>query len=434
MCLAPDLPKLIGRVLAVGLAMALAAAPASADPAAAAAESAPVSAPSSDLAATLRTIPEIHHGNPSSPYALAAPLTHQGSDLITDQVELHAHVGAITAAWTGSAAFEQALAPSYRGVLNEAYLDRAIGGLHASIGKKVLSWDVGLGFRPLDVLQQEDRRALYTYALEGIVCLCLESFGQDSAWTVVFANPGRGTAADARNDTSGAVRYYRRIGTVDAYAVARYSARERAQFGSSMSWVGGESLEAHASLLYQRRHEVGINALTLAGRPALSHGDPITTVDRPSAWLALLGSTWTHESGLSLLAEAWFDGTSYRKADWDALRALDLRQLAALGQTGVPAAAVAANLAFSSTYYQLNNLLRENLLARASYKIDKFTPSLDVLTTPHDGGVVATVSCTYEGNRMRIDSGLRVLTGRPTSAYRLAPENRVLFLGASWFF
>jgi hypothetical protein len=201
--------------------------------------------------------------------------------------------------------------------------------------------------------------------------------------------------------------------------------------------VVNENLELHASGLYQRRYEVSIDDLTLAGAGAheipLSAGDPIATVARYRAARALLGTTLSSEDGWSVLAEAWYDGTAYAIDDWQALRALAARQLALLGQPGLPAAAIAGNLAYASSYYLPSNLLRENLLVHASWKIDQFTPALDLLSTPADDGVVATVSGSYEGNRMRVDLGLRLFTGRADSAYRQMPANRVFYLGASFF-
>jgi hypothetical protein len=382
----------------------------------------------------VRAIPEVHHAYPASPYAPADAITGQGYDRLVDQIELRAHGGGFSLVWTGSAVAQQNAAPAYSGTLNEAYHDSEWRGAHWSIGKKAMSWDVGLAFRPLDVVQQEDRRALYTFALDGIPVIAAEVLDADSAWTVLVANPGSGEARAARDDGSVAARYYRRIGSLDWYAVSRLSRRDRAQAGSSFSWVANESLEWHGSLLYQRRSEKNFNSLALTpGAPPLSASDPTVVREDFNAVLALAGGTWTNEAGWSFIAEGWYDGTAYRKSDWDALRALTARQLALRGRPGVPELAIDGNLAYSTRYYQYSNLLRENLLARVSVKIEKFTPSLDVLATPRDGGLVATASCGYEGDRSRVDAGLRVLGGRADSAYRRAPESRVFYIAGSFF-
>lgn len=393
-----------------------------------------------DLALALRSIPQLPHANPASPYALSLPITRLDSDAITDEVEVRAHRDGLSLVWTGSALVQQDVAPVYSGVLDEAVLDRDWAGLRWSIGKKVLSWDVGFGFRPLDVVQQENRRALLVYALEGIPGISAEAYGAMSAWTFVLANPGRGTADQPRNDASVAARYYRRIDGIDSYAVARLSRREEAQTGVSMSWVASDSLELHASALYQRRYELALNSLAGpaasqpgAGALLLAPGDPVGTVARSNAARALIGTTVSSADGWSVLAEAWYDGASYATGDWVALRALTARQLALLGLPGVPATAAAGNLAYSTSYYLPSNILRENLLVHTSWKIDQFTPALDLLTTPGDGGVVATVSGAYEGNRMRLDLGMRMFTGRADSAYRQFAVNRIFYLGASFF-
>jgi len=399
-----------------------------------AADAAPSAAPGS-LAVALRSIPQLPHANPASPYALGLPVTRLAADSITDEVELRAHRDRFSLVWTGIGTVQQDSAPSSSGVLDEAVVDADWAGWRWSIGKKVLSWDVGFGFRPLDIVQQEDRRALVVYALEGIAGVSAESFGANSAWTFVLANPGRGTAAQARDDASLALRYYERSGATDAYAAARLSRRDELQLGASAAWVASEALEWHASMLVQQRYELLVNSLVHApdGALPLSTGDPMRTEGRRHALRALVGTTWTGAAGGSVLAEAWHDGTTYARADWLALRALDARQLALLAGPGVPAAAVAGNLAQSSRYYLPPDLLRDNLLIHASLKIDAVTPAFDVLETPADGGVVATLSNAYEGDRFRLDTGLRWFTGRAGSAYRDLPVRRVFYLGASWF-
>ena len=412
-----------------GAGSADAAAPGPADAGAAA---------SGGAALALRTIPQLPRGNEHSQYASSLPLTHLAGDSITDQLELRLHRDRWSLVWTGQGTVQQDARPAAAGVLDEAVLDADWAGLRWSLGKKVLSWDVGFGFRPLDIVQQENRRALLVYALEGIPGISAEAFGSSSAWTFVVANPGRGEADQPRNDGSLAVRYYQRVEGVDGYAAARLSRREQGQGGASFSWVASDEMEWHASALYQQRYELSLNGLALdaapaSGAPVLAASDPTRTVARRHALRALVGTTWTNEDGWSLLAEAWHDGTAYARADWTALQRLDARQLALLDAPGVPPGAVAGNLAYSNASYLPPDLLRDNLLLHVTRKIDALTPALDLLGTPADGGLVATLSAAYEGNHFRLDTGLRWFTGRSGSAYRELPIQRVFYLGASWF-
>ncbi len=173
--------------------------------------------------------------------------------------------------------------------INELTYDQHLAGGFLTAGKKVMSWDVGYAFRPLDVVQREDRRALNPLALEGVPMLAWERYDADSATTIAWANPARGRAARAdeqRDDEALAIRHYRQRGPRDEYAVLRLSRRNGIEAGASFSQVASEGLELHASLLWQQRPE---------------HGGK-----------ALAGFTWTTESKLSLVGEAWTDRSAPR--------------------------------------------------------------------------------------------------------------------------
>jgi hypothetical protein len=185
-------------------------------------------------------------------------------------------------------------------LVNELSLERPLAGGFATVGKKVVSWDVGYAFRPLDVVQQEDRRALNPVALEGIPMLAWEAFDAQRAITIVWTNPGHGKREQPRGDGALAMRLYRQQGSTDQYAVLRVSARNGLEGGVSFSHVAGDELEWHGSMLAQQRHDEW-------------------TVNRyaPPQWQrhggggkALAGFTWTTESKFSVLGEAWLDRTA----------------------------------------------------------------------------------------------------------------------------
>lgn len=176
--------------------------------------------------------------------------------------------------------------------INELSLERPFGAGFLSAGKKVMSWDVGYAFRPLDVVQQEDRRALYTTSLVGVPMLAWESFDADRAITVVLSNPGSGRKDQPRDDGALAVRLYRQNGARDEYAVLRLSERNGVEGGASFSHVVNEGLELHGSLLWQQRHDEWIAQRWRR---------------RDGGGKALAGINWTSESKFSVLLEAWID-------------------------------------------------------------------------------------------------------------------------------
>lgn len=183
------------------------------------------------------------------------------------------------------------------GRINELSLERPLAGGFATVGKKVMSWDVGYAFRPLDVVQQEDRRALNPAALEGIPMLAWEAFDAERAVTVVWTNPGHGKREQPRGDGALAVRLYRQQDSTDQYAVLRVSARNGLEGGVSFSHVADDELEWHGSVLLQQRHETWMaDGHSFPGWRRYSGGGK-----------ALAGFTWTTESKFSVLGEAWVD-------------------------------------------------------------------------------------------------------------------------------
>jgi len=381
----------------------------------------------------LRAIPEIHDDNPNSPFALAVPLTNMGKDRSREELELRTAWHGINLVATARSSAKSGARPDNELAINELYYDATLFGERFSLGKKILSWDVGFGFRPLDVIQRENRRSIFSGTLEGVPYLAWERFTADEAWMLVLANPGRGKAGAAANDESLALKYFRRIANTDAHAVLRVSQRNRLEAGASFSSVVGEGLEWHASLLQQARYEKTDN--TLANRPGLplSATDPYETQTLSQGRKALLGATWTNESGFSLLVEAWYDRSAHSAAEWRAAAALARRQAALLGlsnMSGIPESAVRGNLAYGTRAFEQANLLQKNLLLRLSHRTEgeSFEPAIDMLTTPEDGGRVVTVALGYEADRTRIDAGLRMYGGRADSAYRLLPEKRVAYV------
>jgi len=384
----------------------------------------------------LRLIPEIHDDYANSPFALAAlaalalPLTSMGKDRARTELEMRTAWNGINLVATGRTSARSGTRPDHELVLNELYYDATLYGERVSLGKKIMSWDVGFGFRPLDAIQQENRRSTFASTLEGVPFLAWETFTADEAWMLVLANPGRGLAGSQKSDGSLALKYFRRFEHTDAHALLRTSRRNGIEAGASFSSVVGEGLEWHASLLQQARYEQTSNSLVYRPGLPLSTGDPYVTQTLRQGRKALLGATWTGESGVSLLAEAWYDRSAHSADEWHAAADLARRQAALLGTPGIPEAAVGGNLAYGTRAFESPNLLRKNLLLRLSHRSEgeSFEPAIDMLYTPEDGGRVVTASLGYEADRHRIDAGLRVYGGRADSAYRLLPEKRVVYL------
>jgi hypothetical protein len=386
-----------------------------------------------DLSARVWALPEGTRLNHASPFQPAAGLAGLGVDRGRGEADLRLRWYGLGAELSTRSIARKGEALSTSALANELYYETSLRRAHLTLGKKVASWDVGYGFRPLDVVQQEDRRALHPFALEGVPLVALELFGERWAYTMVYANPLRGRAPAQRDDESVAVRSYARLGSVDLHLVGRYCERTRVQVGAAVAVVLGDALELHASSRYQRRSERLTVPSLQDSAPPLAASDPVGVAVSRDVLAALVGATWNPGLSLSVLAEGWLDPAGGTADEWSGLGALGERQRALLGNPAVPSASVLANLAWGLRAFDRPNLLRENLYLRVSWKKERFEPAVDVLCTPADRGWVATATGSYVGERAAIEAGLRWFGGPRRSAYGLFPVSALFYAGLQVF-
>lgn len=314
----------------------------------------------------------------------------------------------------------------------EAYVAGAVDSWQWSAGRKVVGWDVGYGFRPNDMVQQEARRSLVSLPLQGRPVLMAEHFSAESAWSLVAVNPSTGRDAVGAREPALAARWYQRYGEADAFAFARWGHRTHASVGAAFAWVASDALELHASLRHMARFDALANASPSVD--ALAQANPWRAMVGGAAQQLLLGGTWTSAQQMSVLLEAWHDGTAPSRGQWQRWgeRNASLQHLGALG---APAAAVAANLAWQAQALNAStSLRRQNLYARLSWVNGAWEPAVDMLYHPEDGGRMLTAGLTWKGDRVRIESSLRVSGGPATALVRQIPVQRQAHVQAIWSF
>lgn len=327
--------------------------------------------------------------------------------------------------------------------VNEAVVNGTLGpgaapGLQWSAGKKVVSWDVGYAFRPNDVVQQEARRTLAPATLEGRPLLMLEHFTASTAYSVVWVNPTQHRAATGVNEPALAARAYHRAGAVDWHGFARHGVRTGASLGAAASWVASDALELHASARhFQRSDGLAWGAPAAASSSALLAANPWGHSPGGQGHQVLVGGTWTAENQVSLLAEAWHDGTALPKAAWQQWASRN-QALGTLAGQGAPATAVAGNLAWQSGAFNASgasaSLHRQNLYARLSWTHEAWQPALDVLYHPADGGRMVTASLVWQGDRVKLEGGLRVNAGPTRAVVRQLPVQQQGYVMGTWAF
>ena len=315
--------------------------------------------------------------------------------------------------------------------INEAYASGKALGWQWSAGKKVVSWDVGYAFRPNDVVQQEVRRTLAAEALTGRPLLMAEHFDADTAWSLVWVNPLEPQANTGGQEAALAARVYQRSGAVDWHGFARQGEHTGTSVGAAVAWVASDAIELHASVrAYQH---VDGSASNNTGS-SLSTTNPWQPTLTGAAQQILVGGTWTNEAQVSLLVEAWHDGTALTDAQWSAWTARNQALPLWLARR-VPASAVAGNLAWQGNAFGVANSLRQdNVFARLSWQHDRWQTALDVLYTPADQGFIATASALWSGEHFKLEGGLRAHYGPDDAVVRQLPVQRQAYAVASWAF
>lgn len=394
-------------------------------------------APAFPLTATYRLAPEWQQADRQRGYANAH--TDNGQGRLRQELELRSQGTGPGGSWNGQFTLRQDRRPDshseHHGIVNQAYLDTPSQDGHAfTLGKKSVPWGVGFGFRPLDVVQRENRRQLNPPALVGIPQAAWDITTASTALTLLWQNPGQRWQAEAERlasperDGALAAHLYQLDGNTDWHAVARYSDRYRLEAGAGFSTVHGDNWVWHGALLRQQRQQNPVNSLLAPGMPPLDIASPIRTRTGGGANRAVAGVQWTKDE-LSLLLEGWYDGSAPSRRDWQALSALTAQQKA-LAVAGLASpAAVDGNVGWSSQLLNRPNLHRDNLLLRLAWDRDQRWQTVgELLYHPADGGRLYTLSGSYKGDRQQITLGWRSAAGPQDAMLRQPPLGRAVWL------
>ena len=368
--------------------------------------------------------------NPASPYALGPA---RPADSVRRSLDLRWQGGGgnTDASWRSTLFGGAAKADTTR--LNQLYFDSEIeNGQGWTLGKKVISWGMGQGFRPLDVVQRENRRQIEAPPLEGKPLVAWQHFLPGGTLTVLGQLADAPRPADSLPTAKQALaaQWYAIHGDADIQLVARLGKGGEREAGGGLSLMLNDDWQAHAAGL---RRIGGVTRTHHQPDPAASpliSGHPLIAQAAPPRTQAVAGLQWTQQSagqGWSLLAETWYDGEAWRRSDWQALSRLTARQRALTGL--VPQAAIEANLAGSAQAFATPNLLRENLMLRATYDAaPHWSASLDWLRPLRDSGHITTLTLQYSGQQQQWRLGLRNLSGPADSVLAQSPLSRQFWL------
>lgn len=303
-----------------------------------------------------------------------------------------------------------------------------------SAGRKVVSWDVGYGFRPNDMVQQEQRRTLLGTTPAGRPLLQAEWFNAEQSFSLVWVNPRRPADDSAHrggDESALAARLYSRLGGLDAFVFGRAGHDTGASLGSAFSLVAGDELELHASARWMARFERW--DMTDPSSPALYTSNPWQQQQHAGGRQWLVGANWTGSEQQGLMIEAWHDGSAASPAQWRAWQQRNLTLGATAASPGLPVAAlqgVAGNLAWQTQPMNASSLHQDNVFVRLSWQPTSWQYSLDTLYHPADGGRLSTAALQWQGDQWRLQAAWRQTGGPANAVMSQLPTRRSLLLAA----
>jgi hypothetical protein len=312
--------------------------------------------------------------------------------------------------------------------LNELHASGSALGWYYTFGRKIVSWDVGWGFRPNDLIQQEARLVVSDSVIRGRPLVMIEKFYDDAALSVVAVNPGKDSRNFGGDEPALAARYFHHLGQVDLYGFVRWGARTSESVGVALSWVATESVEFHASWNSSRN----MDTLCVNSVQGLVQDSPSKNCTVGRRQRILVGNTWSSTNNFTVIAEWWWDGSAPSKQTWREWHArnVNLSQMAEQSPL-VGRLPIAANLAWQSNALLQTNLHRSNLLASISWAEGKYSYSFYKLWYPVDRGAIYTATLGWSDLRWSLSAGARYYGGARNSVASQLPTKSQVYFGGS---
>ncbi|MGF1910956.1 hypothetical protein L4C38_16095 [Vibrio kasasachensis] len=304
-----------------------------------------------------------------------------------------------------------------------------------TLGKIRLDYGVSYGYRPLDMFKPYRQNPIGLSVEEGATVAALSQFDANGEWSLLYTNShwsdNEVDHFDLANQQQGVgIRRYGLINQHEYQLIAYYDDVRRGALGASWVSILDPSWEFHAEALWQHESQ----QFTLPEQAF----HPVVLKQVGEAWQGLAGFTYTTMNGHSFIGEYWFDSRAWSKQQWQ--RAQDRAQ-PLLHST--PTQPIAKSYAQGLNHY---NLTQHSIMLHWNWDTDSwlqwqtnddwqwlsnFTPKLDLLLAPQDGGLIATQWLTYQW----IDTGdasvdleftARFLAGKSNSAYAQINDRRTL--------
>ena len=310
--------------------------------------------------------------------------------------------------------------------LSELVYDFSLADWQLSIGKKKLDWDVGYGFRPLDMFSPTAPLALNTAVSPGAWMVTGDWFTSDGTLTLI-CNESQPTFTEQQVLTKSGVgcgaRYYQYFDQWEVQSLVHYDSQVKTRIGFSALSVLTNNLEFHSSLLWQQQYRTSVfQASALTNTHFVN---PVTVETKHNALQLLGGLNYSTDHGVNFILEYWYDGRSPSAAQWQAVIQAAKTQHQQINQQPL----ARYQLQAEQQMFSSQNLFQQNLMLNVMAKRGALTPKLMMLLNPEDKGLLLNLRLCYDFNAGHsIELGARFYTGPANSVYRQLDYDTIYYL------
>lgn len=306
--------------------------------------------------------------------------------------------------------------------------------IEVTLGKMRLDWGVGYGYRPLDVFKPYRRNPVGIQVEEGTLTAMGSYFDALGDWSLVYSDSSHtqqdGSELEEAAEQRGiGLRRYAFVGDSEYQLLAYYDDVRHGLVGGSFVTVLDAAWGLHTSAVYQR-HYLSYQQGEIF--------EPVSLTKQRDGFQVLAGLNWANQVGNNIILEYWYDSRSWGRKEWqqafDRIDSLESVQqgLASsyaqgLGQSNLVAHNIMLHWSLDSSAWGHWNWSQEYLW------LNKVTPTLDVLYSPQDNGVIVTQWLDYQAydsgqSSINIEMALRFMTGEKDSVYANLSDKRMIFI------
>lgn len=228
----------------------------------------------------------------------------------------------------GNANYNERDKSDFQYLVREFYFDHALGDyLHVTVGRKILKWGTGYAFNPTGVVEPQKEASDPSDRLnrfQGRQIFALDAYLGSHSLTLIYANELRFNEGFNRGKNEFALRFYSLVGDVDVSLIGYWKEKEKSKVGFNTAFTYGTHLEFHSEFITQIGTNKQYHQILDSTNYQIYFGtNPYSARYRSSKQLfykLLLGAQYIFNSGLSFMAEYYYNRAGLSRSEWEQWR------------------------------------------------------------------------------------------------------------------